>query len=378
MTIRAPLYTRIERPKSNAWQSFAYQSPNLGILNGQDRYFGAPGQVQDYDYPNPIGKRYAVDLRTWAYSSPQFLLSSVDTVNLPCLTFSDNPVYARSPIGLRTWTNNLLQTTLIGPAAAPFAQYDWPNPKGRTPGISLRTWIDPLKLNLYGQDQLYGLPGQVSDYDYPNPKGRPFPTELRTWAYNLLPNTLSIIQGVPFAQYDWPNPRGKTGAIGLRTWIDPLKTNLLGKDTQFAGPGQFRSYDYPNPKGKAYPQDLRTFISSTQLSTLSIVFPMPFNQYDWPVPKGKLGTVSLRTWIDPVKQQLIGKDVQFAGPGQFKSYDYPNPRGKAYGIELRTFAIASQFIPPPAVPLTVMTPSDRRIVIDSISARITVNGTRIV
>lgn len=186
----------------------------------------------------------------------------------------------------------------IGGSAAPFAQDDWPNPRGSTPSILLRTWTDPLKLNLQGQDF---LPFRQSDWPVPRGPARLLQTHVDQLKINLL---------VPFNQLDWPNPRGPTLSILLRTWIDTLKLNLQGQDFL-----PFRQLDWPNRYQKLVVE--YGWIGQSNLN-LNTVF-TPFSQTDWPNPRGAVGSILLRTWTDPVKLNLQGQDFL-----PFRQSDWPN------------------------------------------------------
>lgn len=76
---------------------------------------------------------------------------------------------------------------LVPIAQAPFALFDWPNPSGAAYPISLRTFLESLDLNLYGQDQFFGPPGMGPVYQYPNPRGPQRAIDLLT-----LLNTLAL------------------------------------------------------------------------------------------------------------------------------------------------------------------------------------------
>lgn len=102
----------------------------------------------------------------------------------------------------------------------------------------------------------------------------------------------------PFAGSTTPNPGQQ--ASSARGSVASARTSLFGKDTQFAGPGQFKTYDWPNPPGYPYPTDLRGF-------------------------------------LDPSEIWLQGKDQQFRGPSQWTTYDWPNPRIAARSIDALTW-----------------------------------------
>lgn len=105
---------------------------NLTKLNSGvpdlDQIYGAAGQVPSYDWPNPKGYVY--------------------------------------PVGLRTWTQNLLESTLYVVPAPPFSQDDWQNPRGYVPSIVLKSGGErniPVGLIPPPGNPLLSL-------DWPNPK----------------------------------------------------------------------------------------------------------------------------------------------------------------------------------------------------------------
>lgn len=182
-----------------------------------------------------------------------------------------NPRGPLFPIELRSWMQGTSLPLLSGPPPAvtmPFAQYDWPVPRGPTPAIVLRSHLHPLQLNLLGQDSLPA--GRGMSGDQPNPRGSVPAISLRHWDQNLLESTLSIVQAaLPFAQYDWPNPRGPD-ASALRGHLHPLQLNLLGQDSLPAGRGM--TAEQPNPRGAAHPVALRTHVDPLKLNMYGVLF----------------------------------------------------------------------------------------------------------
>jgi hypothetical protein len=126
--------------------------------------------------------------------------------------------------------------------------YDWPNPRGPVPAISLRTQASSYTLSLIGKDQFYGAPGQA-------PENR-----------------------------DWPVPRGPAYAISLRSHLDPVKVLLAGQDRMFGDPGQVRTFDQPlAPRGPVQANSLLTW----GWSALQLLAPAaPFRPLSWPNPRG--------------------------------------------------------------------------------------------
>src|SRR6185369_10871099 len=96
-------------------------------------------------------------------------------------------------------------------AQSPVGAQSYDLPRVATSNVALRTWLDPTKIQLIGQDRFFGLAGN--------------PT------------------------FDWPVPKGAVPSIALRTWLDPLKLELIGQDRIYGAPGEVPAYDWPNPRG---------------------------------------------------------------------------------------------------------------------------------
>lgn len=225
----------------------------------------------------------------------------------------------------------------------PPANCDWPVPRAATPSITLKTWTDPLKLNLLGKDTFFSGPGSGPDYDWPNPTLAKPNLQLRTWSDSF---KLSLLGKDKFfaaagmgPSYDWPNPRGYVPAITQKTHTDSYKLELIGKDTFFTGPGSGPDYDWPNPTLAKPNLELRTWNQQFfQILQTLIVYPSQFGNFDWPNPRAATPAISLKTFTDAVRLNLLGQDSFFSGPGSGPDYDYPNPSlGKPYPTSLRTF-----------------------------------------
>lgn len=257
---------------------------------GKDTFFQGPGAGPDYDYPNPRGYVGTISLRTWIDPVKQQLIA---------------------------------KDTFFDGAGKGVTLLDWPVPKGPQQGaIDLKTWITPIN-RFVGKDTFFGGVGEGPVYDYPNPRGpQQGSIELRSW------ENFYAIDALPGFNYDFPNPRGYVGSIDLKTWLQGYIFDVL--------PPSF-NYDFPNPRGAVGVIDLKTWLQAGLSTSVTVVQP-PFLPGDWPVPKGYTATISLKTWIDPTKQQLIGQDQFFAGPGVGPDYDWPNPRGPQQGsVELKTW-----------------------------------------
>jgi hypothetical protein len=124
---RAPLVTKREALRRDLELiNTPVQNRNLTLLAGQDTFFAGPGMGPEYDYPNPRGKQFPVELRTFIQPMTILLLR-------------------------------------------PFQTPEQPNPRGRQFPSELRTFVAPVNLNLVGQDQFFTTAGRGPQYDYPNP-----------------------------------------------------------------------------------------------------------------------------------------------------------------------------------------------------------------
>ena len=256
---------------------------------------------------------------------------------------------------LRTWTLNLLQTTLNPPdrrnvqRSPLYIKTHWPEywtpenitwewkyipeliGKDRLPTgkqvtdlppvgkyirqVDLNTWTDWYNLELIGKDKRN--PGQQS-FDL-TPRMLASITWYRSWELNLLQNTLrpaaalppGVMPGNP--EYDLP-PRSPFDPY-IRTWTWSYNLNLIGQDRFLPGQ-QFESLPPAGPQRQAdlgtwtwrYPLEL---IGKDQLPPGENVFDLP------PRPPFEPAT---RTWTFSYNLNLIGADVLPAGKNV---YDRP-------------------------------------------------------
>lgn len=182
------------------------------------------------------------------------------------------------------------------------------------------------------------------------------PTPVGASAGNVLPNRaivrlidqqnlgspLVLITSVvarPFNATDWPVPRGLSASIALRSHLEPLKLNLVGKDTFFGAAGQPPAHlDWQNPRGALVRESDRGYLDPTEFWLLTTLPPKPFANQDWPLPRGAIASVLLRTHIEPIKLLLAGQDAFFGAPGQPPAnLDWQNPRGGRAASGLREF-----------------------------------------
>lgn len=184
--------------------------------------------------------------------------------------------------------------------ASPFTPDDFPNPRKITtaPGF-----VNQTAINLIGQDQFFGAPGESKVYDYPNPRSAPRSQDLQTWKNFYDPS-------MPFVwKWEDPNPKAAPRSIDLRTHTAQPLPELYGQDQFFWAPGEGPRYDYPNPRAP-------------------------------------LRSIDLRTHLDPFKLNLLGQDQFYGAPGESPSRDWPNPQIPRRSAELRTWI--NTVIPPSA------------------------------
>ncbi len=270
-----------------------------------------PNGAQDQQFPNPpVAAGRGVSLWTWIDPLKTELQGQ------DALPFGQDD-WALPGGGRRNpplWIDQLALSLSF--VIAPFGQDDWPVPRGALVATALKTWTDPLKLQLQGQDQFFGL-GGAPQFSWPNPRGATQSAPSWTDQFKL---TLNFVIP-PFGQDDWPNPRPPGYASALRTWTDPLKLELLNRDT-FFGLGGTPQFNWPNPRGAA--PLLQVFTDTYQLTLNGV--PVPFTQGSWPNPVGPVYATTLRTWLDPFKG--VGTDKFFGLAGN-PQHDWPNPRRTA-------------------------------------------------
>jgi len=245
----------------------------LSTLAGQDSYFGRPGEVQDYDWPNPTRAPYR---QAAVQSQPNGQSLVIATLGGQDAFFG---------VG--------------GPA------YDWPNPtlaRSRYVASVAQPNGQPANVGLLsGQDQFFGAPGEAPRYDWAIARGAGRPGAQDP--ANLLTTLLAIAPAAPFAPADWPNPRRSQRAPPS----DPSGSLVLSPAAPFA------QADWPNPRSR--PTVQQPYQAGVLQATLSLV---PFAQYDWPGVRGP---------AQAQKQQGLGSPLQGALgiSAPFSLSDWPNP-----------------------------------------------------
>ena len=202
-----------------------------------------PDPFKSQAWALPIPPRHPAALLNWAQNLQQSTLAPAPTVNpfrterfpLPTrvryealryqweqyYTIDENappagavdevPSGPRYPIGLRTWTQNLLQSTLApSQVVNPFVNLPVQNPRGPARAVSLLSWESHFTTTTDRP-----APQPVLDV----PRGPSYPVELRTWLQALLQSTLTPPQSTqPFFNAPVPNPLGYAFPLDLRTW----------------------------------------------------------------------------------------------------------------------------------------------------------------
>lgn len=296
-------------PRGEASRNVAILSqPRLSLqtttLAGQDTYFGAPGQVQEYDWPLPIGPPYR---QTAILAQPLGTpLTFVLTTGTKPFNLNNQPNPAIGPPPVQTQPlGSFIQLLLAGPT--PFKQSDWPLPP---PGPQQPTQTQPL-----GTPATFILPTGVKPFgqsDWPNPRGPQQPTQtptLGTWLQVLLQ------VAPPFAQSNWPVPIGNG---------PPTQTQPLGVPANIILPNGVKPFalsDWPVPKGPLQPTQTQPFGVPSVLTLLAGKDAFPFRQAHWPVPRGAL---------QPTQTQPLGSLASVilpVGATPFRQSYWPVPRG---------------------------------------------------
>lgn len=250
--LRSPLGQRIWRPDSRAaldasWVQYPY-----------DQLGGGAQPFVLADQPNPPRSRQALqDAGSSAYPLYAVQPSPFVPIDLP------------NPATRRAGSLSSEQQFQAFYAQPPFPPLDWPLPQGYRRPISNKTHLDPLKLNLRGQD---AFPAAYS-FDQPNPRvaGRLTPPP-GSGGLSL------FVVVVPFAQADWPNPQRpnpfRWRAGSERQWYGNLPE----------GPKPFVQTQHPNPLAYRPSIALKTFLGPLNLNLKESLRQFGSPQRDWPNP----------------------------------------------------------------------------------------------
>jgi len=195
------------------------------------------------------------------------------------------------------------------PAVTPiYPPGEQPNPRGYVPAIELRTWLQAVKLNLIGQDRIFGAPGQTQTYDWPNPRGYVPAIELKTWLLSVNLNLLSQDNffGAGGPNYQWPNPIPPRREIGLYTFFN-TGPGLLHTSPTY-GLGGYPNFNQPNPILPRRAVDLLTSLS-----------PLPINPVIFTGAPGVVFSSEQSVYIVGASDSPSGQN--WSGQGYMAKYD---------------------------------------------------------
>jgi hypothetical protein len=315
MPVRPPLITRVV---AAATPVYVQQPPNLLISTFWDSFFPDRNpQPPSVVLENPRGPSHRYDGWQWnslqnaeqapavVYFRPPTITrihvrdrsvavgSQVTQPTTHAIPFGIplRPVVLENPRRARTvpptWTLGQQQGTLglPVPAGIPRQPLIIRIPR-REHAVSLRTWVSPLKLNLLGQDEVLGSPGEAPAFDWPTPEG-PSPRDLGTWTANLATGPLSVTTGNPVRPVVLENPRrAKTVPP---TWVVDLVRGTLS-----INPGvPVRPVVIENPRR---PRSVAQTWALDILKTTLGKGEKPFAQNEWRNPYGRVPSIALLSW----------------------------------------------------------------------------------
>lgn len=188
----------------------------------------------------------------------------------------DLPGRAVHPIGLRTWSINLLEGTLSIAPANPLVPVDMPLPGLAQHPLGLRTWA----VNLLQGTLTPGDPKRP--FDWPLPGRAQHPIGLHTWTTNLLQSTLQPAD--PVIAKDWPLPTRRVPA-------PPTWTQNLLQGTLFPG-DPIRGVTAPNPLRPRRAIDLLTWSQLPLPGNIPVDAPPVFG---WGA-RGRIGGAGRDPW----------------------------------------------------------------------------------
>jgi hypothetical protein len=197
--------------------------------------------------------------------------------------------------------------------------YDWPNPTPKAYPVELRSFVDGSGVQILGQDRVYGSPGEVPAYSWPMPVVR----RVQDASQQPINPALLLVPLPPFNQDDWPNPFPPRIAASLKSHVKPTDIQLIGQDRLFGAPGEVPGYDFPNPA--RLPSRPQAQNQGTTLALPLVPQAVPFNQDDWPNPLLRPLAFELRGFVRAAQLQLIGQDTVYGAPGQVPAFAWPNP-----------------------------------------------------
>lgn len=343
---------------------------NLGLI-GKDVMFGGPGRpLSNFDWQLPRAVRAAIrdvqgapfallnsgtppplpfanydwQLPRTAYRFDGSWQTTVVVIPTPPFTPAQSQLPRVSDRFDRSWSSNLLETTLApSVATAPFVQADWQLPRSAAYSTILRTWLQGVPINLFGQDTMFGAAGQpLENADWPL-----WRATRRAIGEGVAPplTLLTIIPPTPFLSVDGRLPSSAVYPISLRTWN--AAPSLLGQDTFFGGPGQPPTNANPLPARAPAPgQSWSVNLLETTLAQVSA----PFGSTDWRLPAQ--AARSGQVWT----QNLLLSTLFVPPSMPLNLFDARLPVLRPRGAQ-NWLGQALNFTPPPIVsPLTKVNP----------------------
>lgn len=306
---------------------------NLNLLIGQDTFFGAPGQVLDYDWPVPLGPPSRLEAVT---SQPQGAPATLAVVDSPFAQDDwPNPRAPQPPQNTQPQGSPLNLTLLPGQDTLPFNQSQWPNPRLRLDPLPPTPLGAPVNLTL--------LPGLDAfpdrQQDWPNPTLAVSPGAALASQPLGIPPAFQTAALVPAHQTDWPVPRGASQPVGVAAQPlgSPRLLNLLPGQDQLP----VRQQSWPVPRGAQQPTQTQPL---GQPFTIDASEFLPFNQEIWPVPRG--AGVPLAVTAQPngsalVLTTLVGQDRL-----PIRQQDWPVTLGKVPAIQTQPQGMPPLFLSP--------------------------------
>lgn len=239
--------------------------------------------LQFYDLPPQPA--YPVDLRFFAGRMPPA------EVTVPFAQFDwPLPIARDFAVDLRTLTESF-NLNLIGQDAMTTGERVFDLPPGAfAPTVERRSWTFSFNLNLIGRDDLTA--GQ--QYTERPPLGPHYSISLRTWINPPL-------KPVPFNQEDWPLPKAPYYSIDLRTWTAAFPLSLVGQDAMTVGD---KLTDRP-PLAPIPPENIKSWIQSVNLALVTAPG-VPFVETDWPLPGRAVAPE--RSFSQTFPPVLVGQD----------------------------------------------------------------------
>jgi hypothetical protein len=247
-------------------------------------------------YVNPRTPEYHVQLRSFFGRIPPPAV----VVAVPFSEYDwPNPKGPVYPVDLATITK-AFNLNLIGQDKLPTGEIVTERPVLATPAA--KTFTASYNLNLIGKDQ---LPVGKDAYDLP-PQPPLSAVQLRTWIHNAALALITTPPVKPFAQYDWPLNTGPKQPTQI--FVASYNKNLIGQDRLPVG---------AITTGLPAQQRLaaQTWINAVNLALTSVQV-LPFNQNNWPLNLGPRQVDRSYGYVFP--KTLVGQDRL-----PFRQMDWP-------------------------------------------------------